>query len=981
MSNNKAIVKKVSKITLATAATVAAGAVATNTAHADATTPANDQQPAASQQTQNQSVSSLKQAQDQSRANYAKANEAQKQAQGNYNQASDAIKAASDAQAQLTHDQALQDKAQANVNQATQLEQEVEATAKQQGIDVNSVTNAQHQAQTAQANADSAQAKANQAQTDLSNAQKASDQANADLQKAQGIQQAATKSVNNAQANLTTAQQNVDALNNQGQAIKDAANKVSQAKTAKTNADNDVNTKQSTFNSAKTKLDNDQAKLNNADTDVPGNGDNSSNGSLRLDDQFNNLYNNYQSKLTQTANAGNWNEHNKVADEMDTATHNLMNQWNKNVTNQYLDDNTKIPASHTLTSLNDSYQSDPALRRILTKIGYQAQYDWKPSDPNNLHSQWIKTAIYNEDNRGLSINASINATNYLLELINPLRQARGLKPLSTNMSAIQNASQAVTKIVKLPELSAGASANSQASMEQRYNQIQQLKDQYNFTNYDQDSNHIRELTGSQNGYGAMVDISSLPDHGWVSIDNLHRALFAYAKNQANGEDNSIMGDKDFLLSATQSAVAVQIGEDDNIYVFLSTPVTQSSANTTALQAAVNQDKQALAQAQSALTQAKNVQAQSAQALQQAQASYAQLTNGAKDPATLQANLTKAKQNLAQAKANLQAANQAVSQAQTKADQAKAKLTAAKTANDQAQSTLKTAQDALKKANAELDRVTKGNQTLLQAIKSVKDAQHNLDVAKAQVKADQAQIAKLSPEAKHAQAKIDDLKKVLDEANAKLAQAKANLITDAKVYGNVVEVNDAKMYAKEALPSLTLKNATADDPTQSELDGLMLEMATMPGDTIPTGTKVSFKDSAKALADSQVPGDYVEDVLVTFPDGSTVTKQIKLHVDKAVSGLPSGWKIVNGHVVDSEGHVIAGYSVDAHGNVVKIASNSVKSSENGSEKIDTMSVTPSRSALCNGQLPQTGNNDEAGLIALASVSLVAMFGLAVTKKRA
>lgn len=361
--------------------------------------------------------------------------------------------------------------------------------------------------------------------------------------------------------------------------VKEAQNSLTNAST---NADNDVNTKQSAFNSAKTKLDNDQAKLNNAGTDVPGNGDNSSNGSLRLDDQFNNLYNNYQSKLTQTANAGNWNEHNKVADEMDTATHNLMNQWNKNVTNQYLDDNTKIPASHTLTSLNDSYQSDPALRRILTKIGYQAQYDWKPSDPNNLHSQWIKTAIYNEDNRGLSINASINATNYLLELINPLRQARGLKPLSTNMSAIQNASQAVTKIVKLPELSAGASANSQASMEQRYNQIQQLKDQYNFTNYDQDSNHIRELTGSQNGYGAMVDISSLPDHGWVSIDNLHRALFAYAKNQANGEDNSIMDDKDFLLSATQSAVAVQIGEDDNIYVFLSTPVSNTSANTTAL---------------------------------------------------------------------------------------------------------------------------------------------------------------------------------------------------------------------------------------------------------------------------------------------------------------------------------------------------------------------------------------------------------------
>lgn len=385
----------------------------------------------------------------------------------------------------------------------------------------------------------------------------------------------------------------------------------------------------------------------------------------------------------------------------------------------------------------------------------------------------------------------------------------------------------------------------------------------------------------------------------------------------------------------------------------------------------------MAQAQSALAQAKNVQAQAAQALQQAQANYAQLTNGAKDPATLQANLTKAKQNLAQARANLQAANQAVSQAQAKADQAKAKLTAAKTANDQAQSALKTAQDALKKANAELDRVTKGNQTLLQAIKSVKDAQHNLDVAKAQVKADKAQIAKLAPEAKQAQAKINDLKKALDEANAKLAQAKANLITDAKVYGNVVEVNDAKMYAKEALPSLTLKNATADDPTQNELDGLMLEMAAMPGDTIPTGTKVSFKDSAKALADSQVPGDYVEDVLVTFPDGSTVTKQIKLHVDKAVSGLPSGWKIVNGHVVDANGNVIAGYNVDANGNVVKVSDEN--GSKNGSEKIATMSVTPSRSALHNGQLPQTGNT-EGNILAVAGLAIATMFSFGFVYKK-
>lgn len=260
--------------------------------------------------------------------------------------------------------------------------------------------------------------------------------------------------------------------------------------------------------------------------------------------------------------------------------------------------------------------------------------------------------------------------------------------------------------------------------------------------------------------------------------------------------------------------------------------------------------------------------------------------------------------------------------------------------------------------------------MLQAIKSVKDAQHNLDVAKAQVKADQAQIAKLAPAAKQAQAKIDGLKQALDEANTKLAQAKANLITDAKVYGNVVEVNDAKMHAKEALPSLTLKNATADDPTQNEPDGLMLEMATMPGDTIPTGTKASFKDSAKALADSQVPGDYVEDVLVTFPDGSTVTKQIKLHVDKAVSGLPSGWKIVNGHVVDANGNVIAGYSVDENGNVMKVSGNTAK--VNGV-------VAKQNTANDAQQLPQTGN-DSGSILVVAGLAMATMFSFGFAYKK-
>ena len=273
-----------------------------------------------------------------------------------------------------------------------------------------------------------------------------------------------------------------------------------------------------------------------------------------------------------------------------------------------------------------------------------------------------------------------------------------------------------------------------------------------------------------------------------------------------------------------------------------------------------------------------------------------------------------------------------------------------------------------------------------ALAQAKNVQAQAAQALQQAQANYAQLTNGAKDPATLQANLTKAKQNLAQARANLqaanqavsqAQAKANLITDAKVYGNVVEVNDAKMYAKEALPSLTLKNATADDPTQSELDGLMLEMATMPGDTIPTGTKASFKDSTKALADSQVPGDYVEDVLVTFPDDSTVTKQIKLHVDKAVSDLPSGWKIVNGHVVDANGNVIAGYNVDANGNVVKVSDEN--GSKNGSEKIATMSVTPSRSALHNGQLPQTGNT-EGNILAVAGLAIATMFSFGFVYKK-
>lgn len=805
------------------------------------------------------------------------------------------------------------------------------------------------------------------------------------------VKQAADNAVNNAQTNLDTAQKNADNLANLGQAVKDAANQVTTAQNQKAQADTAVNQVQTAVNDAQTKLNTDQAKLDAANNDVPSNGDDSANGNFRLDDQYFKTWEKMDDAY-KAAEQRDPNEAQRISKEIDQFETDFNNKWNpRNATNQELSDDAKIPASHTMTDLNDTYQSDPGLRRLLVKVGYQPYYTYDPSDPSDLKKPWVKRLVYQGDDRGLSINASINATNYVLELVNQVRKARGLAPLTTDMNAIKQSAQAIKDICNLPEPAISFDPNQNRNY---WNQEQAIAHKYRFTDYDTDAgNNAWSRDGHQLGSGPEVDEATLPDRGWLSVDNLHRALFNHLHTEVFGDranpndhNDGIIGNGDFLLHPDVKSVAVQVGKDGWIYVFLYNPV-QSATNTTALQNTVAQDKQALSTAQTKLGQAKAAQAKATTALQQAQDAYTKLTNGAQDPATIQANLATAKQNLTNAKDNQAKANAAVKDAQTKLDQAKTALTQAQAANDQAQTKLTSAQANLKQANDHLATLTKGNEVLLQAIQSVKDAQHNLDVAEAQIKADQDKLGQLTPAAKDAQAKLPSLKQALDDANAKLAEANANLITDAKVYGDVVEVNDATMHANEVLPSLTLKNQMAADPTQNELDGLMLKMASMPGDTIPTGTTVTFANPDKVKTDSQNPGDYTEDVLVTFPDGSTVTKQIKLHVDAAVAGLPNGWSIKNGQVVDANGQVIPGYTVDANGNVVKVTGDQTTNHNaiiaNNGDKADTTNNAKATNGTNsrNAQLPQTGNANDAGLVALAGASLIALFGLAVTKKRA
>ena len=300
--------------------------------------------------------------------------------------------------------------------------------------------------------------------------------------------------------------------------VKEAQNSLTNAST---NADNDVNTKQSAFNSAKTKLDNDQAKLNNAGTDVPGNGDNSS----------------------QTTN------------ETMSANFNRINQEyaNENPRSNaiYLNGNSKVPAMTHFRGLD--------LSTVDSNHWYgRNDMNYYQTDPNLRH---VFTQTSTDEHNYLEKDASINLTNYVLELVNPIRVSKGLKPLTTNMQLINNAYN-LTK-----------THNVEPPMSQaQWDAQQQLLKQFNIN--DNTQVDITNAFGNMLGSHNRVDS---PSYGWQSMDNLHRGAYE-GLTQLYTDSNF-----GYLLSDSNddNAIAVQL-QEGNLSIFYATPVSNTSANTTAL---------------------------------------------------------------------------------------------------------------------------------------------------------------------------------------------------------------------------------------------------------------------------------------------------------------------------------------------------------------------------------------------------------------
>ncbi|KRL73234.1 SEC10/PgrA surface exclusion domain-containing protein [Ligilactobacillus saerimneri] len=415
------------------------------------------------------------------------------------------------------------------------------------------------------------------------------------------------------------------------------------------------------------------------------------------------------------------------------------------------------------------------------------------------------------------------------------------------------------------------------------------------------------------------------------------------------------------------------------------------------------------QAQQAASAAKTTADQAAQALTTAtnneQAAKEKLAAVSADEATkqeavnqAQVALKAAQDELAQAQQDLAAKQTALKDAQ---NDLATKQTAVKTAQDQEQADrdqlaklqqqLADYQNAPVLVQAAQDKLAQAQQDLVAKQTALKDAQDALATKQAALKEAQDNFDQ-------AQAKLDTAQANKDQADQELAAAIEAAKTNAEKYGDQVVVNPVSVTegAKE-LPELTLANPQAL-PVARNTMALFARVA-QSLTALPYGTTVAWNDATKALADMQKAGQYTEQALVTFPDGTTKVVNFKLTVTAvAKETTPSqpntshhqdniepldgitdaqkasfaGYHVLDGRVVDANGKPVAGWTI-RQGIIYNAEGVAVA-------KVGTPMATPTKAETTlkrTTTLPQTGEDESSWLSALGLTVLGTVSALGAT----
>lgn len=1034
MTNKKKIIT-----TTAAMAAVTAGAVAinANTAHAD-TVSTEAQQSSTVQQPQAEN------AQQQAQDKYVQAKHDLNTAQGNLNQAQSQ---ANTTQTDLNQASDAQQKAQDESNKANQQESQASQAV---NTAQNTLTNAEHTAHdatsqnindasqaasqanqavnNAQANVNDAQQTVNQAQTDLNNAQanakSAQDQVNQDQEAINQASQAmdtqgAKKALDDANAELNTAKANqTDAHQAVTNAQKDVNNKQSaanQAQTAANSASSQEAKAKQALDTANTNVNNKQSKVNQAQQAIDNAQHQSTTGSVTDPASWG---------ITVTATQDAKNAANQ-AKQQGSADYGLKERMLNGLTVTY------TPSSHdrsvVLTNTSIVYAIHGVLNSLTTN-------NWQL----NIQIQEFLAAMLNGIHQALGIDNTIIPNEALMRdastfADNPKDKntAWGTSP---DHSGLNN--QSATEF----HGSVGLSYGDENNPHQGFN--------VNGYNYDQPGHNL-DLSNLKSLFGTVMlqGTTALGGPTWSKLsqqnniasdlilgtNDLNKGAKTYfglafqnsnqqggmyngfyeTAEDAQGFDPAVANATTYGLSSSSTADtnALQAALK-NAQTALNDAQNQQrqaqAAYNTAHQAKIQADSQlksaqnALASAQTKLTSAQNSAQASDRAVASAQSKVEQAqqayNNAQADAATKQAKLQAAKDQLAKDQASLNTAQNQVAQA-TKA------LTNAKSALASAQNDLKTKQDRAQTANQRLQDLQNAQANVAKAREALQTAQDNLTRAQERAHNAQSALNLANDTLTKAQAANDKAQQALKatqndfaQKQAAFNQAKANLISDAKQYGDNVKIKNPNITITEGdqVPAPELDNTFIKTRENSEVDSLLSDFATITGGDLPEGTTIAWNNPAKVNNDATHAGEYTEDVTITLPDGSTVTRQINMTVKynpalhRNEVTIPAGTHIQGDHLIDSIGNVVPGYKV-VNGQVVKTTNTATGSSSSVNYTTPTTgAVTMTREQYRTSQnnktntdaktLPQTGNHSALSSIALGVAGLMAGIGLAGADKK-
>ena len=1025
-------------LAVAAAAAVTGGALAaTNTAHADTINSASS-----SQATTNNQSEVVKTAQEQAQDKALAAGNAMKDAQGAMNdaqsKADQADNQVNQATAQVNTDRQAVQTAQTAVNNAQQASDRAQQALSQaqtnaQAATPEAISQAQADVQTGKTAEGNAQNAVQDKQGDVKNAQ-------ADFSQSQAQAKQAQQTVENDQQAVSQAERS---LNQQGAQndVAQAQADLSKAQNAEKTAQDDVNQKTNAVQVAQSEVNKAQNSFKTAQADVDSKAESEQNAKTALK-QAQTQVNNKQSALTDAQNA--------------------LKQAQNQSTNGSITD----PASWgiTVNATNDAkaaaqeYRNGNHDNSVINRMlnGMTIQYNPTSKDQQILdNNAYVNQSMPNVINQMYTSNPQLKVelNDFVAGLLNSIRQSLGFNTtIIPNSALIDDAHTYINnpKTRHTPlfgDVADFSGLTGSVETETEWKDGFSTRGTNDFLSGNQPyslelasstapkhglrladiKGYIFSLllTGDGNAKG-LVNGALNNQHSW-SINNVNNGV-AFNPQQNTGlvlgttqidndQSQTYIGLGLANPSGTTKGASMIVLTSGNVGAGTNYGLNQSTTNTSALQAKVDQAQTALDQAKTALNNAKSAHDNAAQNLATAktaltkaqeaqQAAQAKLANAKNELKNAQAAYQKAQdanKNQAEKQQALQDAKTKLAQDQKKLDDANQvvktnqdKLAQAQSALKQAQNDLKAKQDNVQKLTQKLNNLQNAKTLLQQAQENAKAADDllsqktdQLKQAKAVLNSDQIALNTAKTNAKLAHDQLDKAKANFQAKKNAYDDAVAHLISDAQQYGSQVKLAQDHFTINEGdqLPTLKLDNQFAPHRENSAITNMFMNLAAMPGDVLPEGTKISWADPTKAQNDAQHAGDYTENVLITFPDGSTITKQVELTVKynpslhqtqtdiTNVPGLPAGTHVINGQVVNANGQVMPEYQV-INGQIVKTTT--ATQLTKASNAISSENTTLKRSDLNNGKLPQTGNHSEAGLIGLGVAGLMGALGM--TKRR-